>query len=405
MGRKSFLGMAACGLAASALIPTVANAAQDRVSATEKGSLLIYSKVEVRWNSSGNLIQDTFLTMSNDSPNDVQVQMYFINGDAPAYAGELDGCAHYGWNFSDVLFELTGNQPTYWSVNDPGSFTPFRVLDPDQGCGVGRPAGDDSGDRLIRGMVYGWAVVKDDGGAGMAEITHNHLSGGGTLINYDQKTAWEYNAWAFQRNGDDGQVNQLSLNGTEYATCFSHLLLNFQAVGSEAFSADGYSVVTDTDVTLHPVSIDFLVDDPDTAPITTKAHYDVWNENEIKLSGAYRCITCWDQTLLSDYGTPNHFRIDTLQTDHGKARIDGLASTLCDEFPVVVSEATAILGLASRDYMINSPNVKARSGSNLIGMGEEDAVIRYPQMDAPPEAPQQKEMREVKRALRQGIGR
>ena len=39
-----------------------------RVDMTRKGSLLIFSKVELRWNASGELIQDTFLDLSNDYP-------------------------------------------------------------------------------------------------------------------------------------------------------------------------------------------------------------------------------------------------------------------------------------------------------------------------------------------------
>jgi hypothetical protein len=33
-------------------------------------------------------------------------------------------------------------------------------------------------------------------------------------------------------------------------------------------------------------------------PVRTKAHFDIWNQNEDGLSGTIRCITCWDQTLL-----------------------------------------------------------------------------------------------------------
>ena len=59
-------------------------ALNDRGSASEKGSLVIYPKVELRWNAAGDtLIQDTFIDLTNDYPEDVKVQMYFINGDAP----------------------------------------------------------------------------------------------------------------------------------------------------------------------------------------------------------------------------------------------------------------------------------------------------------------------------------
>ncbi|MBU0718610.1 MAG: hypothetical protein KJ749_10210, partial [Planctomycetes bacterium] len=47
----------------------------------------MYPKVEVRWDGQGNVIQDTFIDITNDYPEDVAVQMYFVNGD-----GELDEC-------------------------------------------------------------------------------------------------------------------------------------------------------------------------------------------------------------------------------------------------------------------------------------------------------------------------
>jgi hypothetical protein len=63
--------------------PGTAPVTADRVSASEKGSLLIFPKIELRWDAAGNLVQDTFVTLSNDFPEDVRVQMYFINGDGP----------------------------------------------------------------------------------------------------------------------------------------------------------------------------------------------------------------------------------------------------------------------------------------------------------------------------------
>ena len=52
-----------------------------RVSSTQKGSVLIFSKIEIKWDASGDLVQDTFLDITNDYPADVTVQGYFINGD------------------------------------------------------------------------------------------------------------------------------------------------------------------------------------------------------------------------------------------------------------------------------------------------------------------------------------
>ena len=392
MGRKSVFGLMLCGVAAT-MLAAPAFAQQDRVSATEKGSLLYFSKVELRWtleNSEWVLSQDTFLQVTNDYPEDVDVLFYFVNGDRPLPAMG-DERAHPGWNWVDNQLTLTANQPVYWSAADGGILSPFTVLDP--GDPPGRPAMDGTSDRVLRGFILGWAVDSIDG----IEIRWNHLAGNATLVNYRFGAAFEYNAWAFQtvvdvENGDPTGISdgQLDLDGVEYAPPFAQLLMNFQAVGSSAFTGGNRLVVSNTDVTLHPVSVD-LRQETD-GPVTTKAHFDVWNMNEVKFSGAYRCITCWDQTLLSDYGIPNHFLIDTLQTAHGKARIDGLESQLCDELPLFESEDAAILGIVFKILFFDGNNEQtavdlAAAGSNMFGMGTEPAVVKYDELGPPPELP------------------
>jgi hypothetical protein len=381
MGRKTILGTMLCGAVATALLTAPASAAQDRVSATEKGSLLIFSKVEIRWDGEGNVIQDTFIQLTNDYPEDVTVQMYFINGDPPL-PPQGEERPHPGWNNVDNQIELTSNQPTYWSaLTGSGRVSPFQVLDP--GFPPGRPDPEADGQRMLRGYILAWAVDSISG----VEIRWNHLAGLGTLVNYQLGAAYEYNTWAFQvvddrLNGeaDTDSPNVLNLDGMEYAQSFSQLLLQFQAVGSAAFSGPRL-VVSNTDVTLFPVSVDLRQETE--GPVITKAHYDVWNMNEVKLSGAYRCVTCWDQAFLSSYGIPNHFFLQTLQTDHGKARIDGLASQLCPG-----SVDAAILGIAAKVMVFDGGEADfAAAGSNLVGLGVEDAVIRYDDMPPPPENP------------------
>ena len=82
----------------SVALAGAASAQAPRVSSTQKGSLLIFSKVEIKWDLDGNVIQDTFVDMSNDYPADVVVQGYFINGDVELEercSGNLAG-GHYG---------------------------------------------------------------------------------------------------------------------------------------------------------------------------------------------------------------------------------------------------------------------------------------------------------------------
>jgi hypothetical protein len=281
----------------------------------------------------------------------------------------------------------------------PAGVSPWSVLDPD---GPGRPIGD--GKFRLRGYIIGWAVNADGN-----EIRFNHLKGEGTIVNYERGYAWEYNtmnhavvAAVAEGAEPDANPGNLSLDGVEYSQTFDQLLLNFQAADSEAWSGP-VTVISDTDVTLHPVSADLRQETE--GPVTTKAHFTVWNMNEVKFSGAFRCITCWDQQLLSLYdipdGGPLHFHVDNLQTDHGKARIDGLASQLCDfdydqgdGLPLgadprdIVSVDAAILGVSARMLRIDpglDSGKRAASGNNLVGMGVQDALIQYDPVGGSPE--------------------
>jgi hypothetical protein len=363
----------------------------DRVSASEKGSVLVFPKVEVRWDAQGNLVQDTFLQLTNDFPEDVDVLMYLINGDRPLPAIG-DERAHPGWNWLDNGFTLTANQTTYWSVatGEPFGLSPFEVLDPaDPDELPGRPDPDGSTDRVLRGYLVAFAVNNVG-----EEIRWNHLAGTGTLIDYRASAAWEYNAWVSQSvnpvigNGEQtGDPGEIGLDGFEFAPLFDLLLMNFQAVGSAAFTGPN-QVITDTDLTLLPGSVD--VRQESDGPVTTKAHFEVWSENEVKFSGSYRCVTCWDQTLLSNYGVPNNFLLETLQTDFGKARIDGVMSELCDEpgfDPPIISIDAALLGVVATLLTIDG-EPDAAAGFDLIGMGFEEAVIRFDTLEIPPEMPE-----------------
>ncbi len=370
----------------------------------EKGSLVIFSKIEIRWDDAGNLLQDTFLQLTNDYPSNVTIQMYFINGDPPLAADGAER-AHPGWNWIDNKFVLTADQPTYWSAltgqggngpSDP-TFSPFTVLDP--GFPPGRPDVEVPGERYLRGYIIAWAVNPTN----HQEIRWNHLAGLGTLVHYRDGYAWEYRTCGIPvvANVAHGQVTgmhpgELHLDGAEYRAGADLLLMNFQATSSIAFSGP-VMVSTRTDVTLHPLDADLRQETE--GPVTTKAHYNVWNMNEAKKSGAFRCITCWDQTLLVNYGIPNHFTLLTLQTDHGKARIDGLASALCDRdlygpggpgtppdgILDVVSQPAALVGLTARLMTVDGGTRHAADGTNLFDLGAEDAVIKYDVQQGPPE--------------------
>ena len=97
---------------------------------TDKGSLFVIPRIEIRWNPQGYIIRDTFVHLTNDFPSDVRVQMWFVNGDPDGF--DIYGCPHKGWNAVDVLINLTQDQPIWWSAvtGQPAGVSPFTVLDP-----------------------------------------------------------------------------------------------------------------------------------------------------------------------------------------------------------------------------------------------------------------------------------
>jgi len=95
--------------------------------------------------------------------------------------------------------------------------------------------------------------------------------------------------------------------------------------------------------------------------------------NERRFSGTQRCVSCWDQTLLSRYGGQNHLVAENFQSDKGKARIDGVSGACGPN-----SEPAALLGVASKLLSFGGADAHvATSGRTLIGQGQESATIRY----------------------------
>jgi hypothetical protein len=327
----------------------------------------------------------------------------FVTFVATDDCGNADDCVanlysdpnHPGWNNFDVQVALTSNQPSYWSAltGNPKGVVPFDSLDP--GCLKGRIDVECSGDRVMRGYIVAWAVNNVG-----QEIRWNHLSGETTVVNYAEGAAWTYLPYTFQAiagrtDGEaTGSPGVLNLNGAEFEPAYDLLLLDFYAVGMDLNSGGPFALV-DTDLTLLPVSVD-LRQETD-GPVTTKATFTVWNQNETKLTGMDRCITCWDERIVSQYGNPNHFLIGNLQTDKGRAQIDGLASGLCnvdanthdgrplgDDPQDRVSTAAALLGVSAKQLEFAAMNKLEWAGTNIHGAGTQSAVITADFQGQPP---------------------
>lgn len=396
-------GLVACSL--------VCGQGPGRVGAERKGSVLLYSVVEVRWDATGEqVLQDTFIELTNDYPQDVRVQLYYVNGDPPLEElhderppGHWER-GHPGWNSVGIQFELTANEPKYWSILSglPTLLTPFTVLDP--GDPPGRPNLDPAhaGTRVLRGYVVAWAVDREG-----REIRWNHLSGSVTVVDYESVSAWSYAPWTFHShsvphgmqpsnclavNKESGQCvdggvlpGRLDLDGHEYDACPDKLLFEFWAAGSEVPGPpdQGQGVEISTSLLLFPCEIDLRQDG--IGPVTTKARFDIWNQNEVHFSGTERCITCWDLTLMESYttfGVANHFHADMLQTDRGKARVQGLASQVCDTGDRVTRQ-TALLGMVLKSLHFDLS--KGKSSVPMGIQGYEAGSISYDVIEPPDE--------------------
>lgn len=368
---------------------------QDRISTSQKGSVLIIPKIELRWRTYGlnpffgptTLAQDTYLTISNDYPEDVYVHMYFLNGDPPTNSEP-------GWNWIDCSFILTANQPLYMamSTGDPLGCVPFTFLDPPSGPALfprpGRPDPEAPGFRMLRGMAYVWAEGFDASLNEFRPISWDHLQAEVSFVDYRNATVTKYNAYAAQavdhadgpHNGDFvGSPGAIRLDGIEYQSVFSRLTFNFFSVGSRPYQGPGRMAEINNDLTFHPVSVDFRQDG--NGPICTKLPFDIWNQDEIRLSGTERCLCCWDQTLMSNYGIPNLFLVSNLITNMGRSRVQGIASSqvFCPD-----AIETPILGLLiERQTFLNSSdetpvtNGTSVAAAEMTGQGEGAAFVLF----------------------------
>lgn len=296
-----FLGLSAMALAAQ----NVANVSQ-------KGSLLIFPKIDTSLTiiyQGVPYFRDTIVVIGNDNTKEVWLKCYWVNSDQQV---------------EDFMFRLTPNQPIWFRASDglgtglyEPSINPMTVPPFFHG---------DNG----TGELKCWAVDEGD----LSQIVFNHLYGSAFIFDPWNHTAFQYNAWSFfaRAAGDPGV---LVLDGDKYYdACPRYLLFNFFAAGSKAGYplADENATFINTELTLVPCHQDLR---QDRFPTCTKARFDIWNENETKYTGAYQCLKCWFEGYLSDVGKTKggfggaKFTYKNLHTTAGRCRVQGVRSTVC----------------------------------------------------------------------------
>jgi len=349
--------------------------AQNRVSATQKGSILIFPKIELRWNANGDLTQDTFIDIANDYTTGVHVTGFYVS--------------ERTWETIHINFDLTANQPIYWAVSNGLGDYPLLGIQPFFGVGTAYTV-DETTDVVQRGYLV--LIATNILGE---PINFNHLYGQATLVNYTDGDAWEYNSYAFRAlQGAVGQPigtngGRADLNGSQYDYAFQFLLFDyFATTTSSVFSQGGSVVDVDTDLTLMITDQDLTQDA--NRPYITKALFHIWNENENSFEAMY-CVRGWDQHLISHWGTTgaaSPFMIGGLHTAKGRARIEGVYSTLCNTFddqnnPVDVSAPFPLLGVQYKLLTFNGTDI-ARAGGELQGSGTMSTCIKWDTQGPPP---------------------
>ena len=372
---------------------TVASAKPNVADTTKKGSLLVFPKVEVfkgdlvddHDGSDGRSGVDTFIFIGNDNVVPVSIKCYWMDNNQ---------------TIEDFQFTITPNQPVFFSAATGGGDGQSLTVPPFSGVG----------------SLVCFAV--EDSGA--IQKKFNHLYGNAMIVSpaLGGTQAAMYNAYSFANPGSVGNPGQLQLDGVSYDACPQYLVTDFiAATDNETQSILPSPPFYRPDLSLWPCIQDLR---QDRTPTCTKAKFDVWNANEIKFTGAYQCLKCFYEGFLDEIGRKNHvahfsdgdntqrgpgfgwdkFVRNALRTDVARFRVQGVASTVCDNkirgcpSGPGVTKATPFLGvlLYAEDLVgatVNNAKIVAPlTGSTLFGAGLDNTGSILWDFDAlPPQAP------------------
>jgi len=449
--RRSLLAVALLGVSANLwAAPNVTNSSQ-------KGSLLIFPDIRVDDVFDGNLQPsptvwqpplNTLIRIQNDGGSEVDVKCYWMDGHK---------------NRVDFVFTITRNQPVWFDARTGNGSTPVNrfptgqangftagnrhpfleaggafdintLAGPQLGTGApgvyDAPNGDGYGP-YARGMLVCWAV--DD--TGQNQVKWNHLSGTATVWSSfaANSAAYEYSAYAFYvPTGTDlspvGTPGTINLNGLEYDACPLYQIGQFTPI--QMGPDDGYrtqvaavspNFPAPLPATNPPLPRIFrhrlaimgctLGLNQDWSPTFTKLQFDVWNEEEVKFTGAFECADSWHDTDFRPGTVPQNnasltpgvpgfvngfdsatqnFNFFTLQTFAARYRVQGVASSQCnrtkgtsnDTVAAVTTQPVGLIGVASAISVAAEQHL---IGTTLTGAGKFNGKIVWDPAGVVPE--------------------
>ncbi|MGE3842682.1 MAG: hypothetical protein AB7I50_13970 [Vicinamibacterales bacterium] len=433
--RSIFIG----GLTLAMAVP--AFAAPNVTNATQKGSLLIFPDIRVD-EANGNLAAgglvptpgfNTLVRIQNDGSSDIDIKCYWMDG----HKNRVDFILPMTRNQAVWFDASSGNGSTRinpFPLGDANGFTagnrhPFLEVGGSQVAPLpqlGTPApaytapiGDGYGP-YRRGLLACWAV--DDGARN--QVKWNHLSGTATV--YNANTAYECHAYSFYvPTGADlapvGLPGALVLNGLDYDACPIYLTGQFTPI---TWTDQGYNAFNQS--TFQPGAVGlFGVDwnrlaitgcslslNQDWTPAWTKLQFDVWNEEEVKFTGAYECADSWHETDFRPGSevqnnaslTPavpgfvdgidaaaQNFDFTTLTTYAARYRVQGIRSAQCDRtkgatddtVAAVATQNVGLIGIQSTYFYM--PATDKLIGSPMTGAGKFNGRIDWDPEGAVPE--------------------
>jgi hypothetical protein len=352
------IGVLLCGSSAFA--------AQNVGNTSQKGSLLIFPNIDVSpgW--------DTIVRISNDANTGVDLTCYYIN--------ERKGRR-------DFHLRLTRKQPIWFSVKNHSGTYPVAQF-PTDGTFVTPAYSPDP----TKGALLCWATDT----ALATQISHNHLSGNATVVfgsgaeeDGGLQVAYTYPSWNFTARdvaagaavGTPGRLDLTGVSGA-YDACPSYLVGHFSPDGAEISTGSGAGTEFVSTSVLSVLSCnqdlrqDFILH-------LTKLKLEVWNEQEVKLTGAYECAdsTKWLPLVTADVGGEN-FTYAVAQSNAAQLKVKGVASTQC---PIVAGRATensALVGTLWTVLFSEATEDIAIVGTTLNGAGAQAGFILWDAQDA-----------------------
>lgn len=286
-----------------------AQTADNVANTSQKGSLLIWPEVD---NFAG---ARTLIQIHNDNTAAIDVKCYWLNGQKDR---------------KDFSFKLTKKQPVYFFADTGrGSINvPFFPQTPGT-----YPQGN-----VAQGTLVCWAVDATVS----SQVNFNHLAGSATVFE-GTGGIHEYNTWAFKaRTGNPGAAigdRELKLDGVQYDACPQYIHGTYL---TDAWPAASRLYVTSCNQDLRQDYVDHF----------TKLEFIVWNEQEVKATGAYKCIDSWDEAILAPVvqfgGRTEAFENLTsasLGTLTARYKVTGVQSTQCSG-----SEAAGLLGIQQTTF-------------------------------------------------------